>query len=382
MDRRTVTLLGVTVAAPAAASETEPLQHSVGMAHGEAHPVTPPVDHVMPDLPSARPPRTEGGAGIRPRVMLLGDQAFCGQDGASLGQVGEQRRRWEMQAARPQLLGHVGQGFRIRYQIAGEFEGFAGDPETDWSLTDRTTSLPHGPRTTLRLGKAKQPFVYEMAGDAANLSASERVLSPFFLSRNTGARLSLVWGPATRGTLSLGLHKDSSCIGTAAGAERGWDVSGRLTALVRDAAQARNVLHLGASFGSAASAGMLRRDRGRPGRTVASNVVDTGSLPADGVFRHAVEGLPNLRNVSLLGEWVAADTDPPTTGNLRFSGWYLAGSWVLTGETRPHDRNGGYARRIIPEGRWGAPEPVVRCADADLTTSRLTAAASSGGTWA
>ena len=35
-------------------------------------------------------------------------------------------------------------------------------------------------------------------------------------------------------------------------------------------------------------------------------------------------------------------------------GWYVTGSWVLTGEHRPYDRKAGYARRILPQGRWGA----------------------------
>jgi phosphate-selective porin OprO/OprP len=328
------------------------------------------VDYVVPDLPPARPPKADGAFSIRPSVVLLGDHTFITQDDSSVAQVGAQRSRWEMRAARLQLLGHVGRDFRVRYQIAAEYKGFDGDPETDWTLTDLNISLPLGPRTTLQLGKAKEPFVYEMVGDAANLPASERVLSPFFVSRNTGARLTHVWGPARRGTLSLGLHNDAWDIGTSSSAERGWDVSGRLTALLWDDPAGPNFLHLGASFRSVASASTLRY-RGRPGSNVTTNFVDTGNLPADGAFHYAVEGLLNLRNVSVLGEWVAAEVDSPATGNPRFSGWYLAGSWVLTGENRPYDRNVGYARRVIPAGRWGAPELVVRYADVDLRDSQV-----------
>ena len=41
----------------------------------------------------------------------------------------------------------------------------------------------------LKFGKIKEPFVYEMVGDAANLQQQERALNPFFASRGIGLRL-------------------------------------------------------------------------------------------------------------------------------------------------------------------------------------------------
>jgi hypothetical protein len=43
---------------------------------------------------------------------------------------------------------------------------------------------------TLSIGKLKQTFAYEMVGDAANLPQSERLLTPFFKSRDLGVRQS------------------------------------------------------------------------------------------------------------------------------------------------------------------------------------------------
>ncbi len=358
-------LLGASGAAVAA---TESLQHPIGTAQGDAHPIATPVDYAVPDLPPSTPRAQDGGFSIRPSLVLLGDHSFFWQDDAGVAQVGEQRSRWELRAARLSLLGHVGTGFKISYQLAGEYKGFDGDPETDWQLTDLNITLPLGGRTKLQVGKAKEAFAYEMVGDAANLPASERVLSPFFVSRNTGLRLVHVWGPNRRGTLTLGLHNDSLDIGTSS--SRGWDVSGRLTALVWDRPETDNFLHLGAAFRAVASEGTLRY-RGRPGSNVASNFIDTGELPADGAFHHGFEALLNLRNLSFLGEWVSAQVDAPAIGNPRFSGWYVTGSWILTGETRPYDRNVGYARRVIPKGRWGAPELVLRYADVDLRDEQV-----------
>lgn len=341
----------------ARASEPAVVQRS------EAPPVAHGVDYVVPDLPPSKPRKMDGFFSIRPSIVLLGDYTAFSQDSVNIAQVGEQRDRWEVRAARIQLLGHVGSHFKVRYQIAGEYKGFDGDPNTKWQLTDLSVTLPLGTRTSLQLGKAKEAFAYEMVGDAANLPGSERVLSPFFVSRNTGARLVHNWGATKQGTVTLAVNNDKWDIGTVA--SRGIDVSGRLTALVWEQPDEARFLHVGAAFRHVASKGNLRY-RGKPGSNVATNFVDTGELDADDALHLGVEGLLNLGSVSFLGEWVTAKVDSPSLDNPRFSGWYVTGSWVLTGETRPYDRSVGYSRRVIPKGRWGAPELVARWAETDL----------------
>lgn len=76
--------------------------------------------------------------------------------------------------------------------------------------------------------------------------------------------------------------------------------------------------------------------------------------------------------MSFLGEYITAKVDSSLHDDPTFSGWYVTGSWVLTGETRPYDRNVGYARRVIPTGRWGAPELVVRYSSVDLDDNDIT----------
>ena len=44
----------------------------------------------------------------------------------------------------------------------------------------------------------------------------------------------------------------------------------------------------------------------------------------------------------------------------------MTGSWVVTGEHRPYDRKAGYARRILPSGRWGSLELIGRYGRVDL----------------
>nr|WP_313737728.1 porin [Sphingobium yanoikuyae] len=67
-----------------------------------------------------------------------------------------------------------------------------------------------------------------------------------------------------------------------------------------------------------------------------------------------------------MGEYILNRTNSREFRDPVFHGWYVTGSWILTGETRPYDRNVGYARRVIPKGRWGAPELVARYSEMDL----------------
>jgi phosphate-selective porin OprO/OprP len=325
--------------------------------------------YAIPDAPPARPLADGKGFDLRVSLAVLGDHTFFGQDATSVSQVGEQQDTWELRSARLSLLGSVGTGYRVAYQISGEYKGFDSDPETDWQLTDLSLTFPLGTRTKLTLGKTKQTFAYEMVGDAANLAVSERVLSPFFQSRNTGAKLTHVWGPAKRGTLTMGVYNDAWDLQNKD--RRGVDGTARLTGLVwADDENDSHYLHLGAAVRHVASKGTLRY-RGRPGSNVSSNFVDTGSFEADGALHLGLEAMLALGPVSLQGEWVEAQVDSPQLGNPRFDGWYLTGNWVLTGDHRPYDRNVGYARRVMPSGRFGAPELVVRYADVDLRDSRV-----------
>ncbi|WP_448578872.1 porin [Thermaurantiacus sp.] len=235
-------------------------------------------------------------------------------------------------------------------------------------MTDLNITLPLGAGAKLILGKQKETFAYEMVGDAANLASSERVLSPFFVSRNTGARLLAAIGTRKMATISVGVYNTAWDIQAAE--QRGVDVTARGTVLLWDDPARHNFLHLGLSGRFVGSEGQLRY-KGRPGSNVASNFVDTGRFDADGAFHTGLEAMLGLGPVQFAGEVVVAEVDSPATGDPRFDGWYLTASWVLTGEARPYDRNVGYARRVIPKGRWGAPEIALRYAKVDLDDAQV-----------
>ena len=96
------------------------------------------------------------------------------------------------------------------------------------------------------------------------------------------------------------------------------------------------------------------------------NYVDTGNFLGKYARQLALEALYNHGPFSVLTEYVQAWVASPETGNPQFSGFYVTGSYVLTGENRPYDKKVGYARRIIPRSRWGALELVGRFGYVDL----------------
>ena len=99
--------------------------------------------------------------------------------------------------------------------------------------------------------------------------------------------------------------------------------------------------------------------------------MDTGSIPASHASQYGLEALWNEGPVSLTAEYDESHVDSLETGDPQFRGWYVTGAWVVTGEHRPYDRKVGYARRVMPKGRWGAVELFARYGLVDLTDKAL-----------
>jgi phosphate-selective porin OprO/OprP len=367
--------------APAAAQQTESAAEPMGDHTGANVHLT---DHnrryFVPDFAPNRPPTPEEAAKkaekfftVRPSFAFIGDWTRFDQNAASVRQVGVQDDEFQVRSARLNFIGTLGTDYKVGFQVGGEYKGFDTAPETEWQLTDLALTFPLGGRTKLAVGKIKETFSYEMVGDAANLPQFERVLNPFFVSRNMGARLTHVFGADKRATVSAGAYNDGWDINSKT--SRGWDLTARATGLVWDEPAAKRFLHLGLAYRHVASDGVLRY-RGRAETNVGDNFIDTGNITADGADHFGLEGLLNIGSLSLLGEYVVANVSTPAAKDPRLHGYYFTASWVPTGETRPYDRNVGYARRVIPKGYWGAPELVARFAHVDLDDEQA-----AGGTY-
>jgi len=356
--------------APNARAQSEESNPPPALGQFEPAPLPPPAEpYAVPDVPHSFLDQfrvREHWMTLKVGLVTLADYTAFSQNQTSISQVGVQENKLEARAARLMLHGTLGQHYKAGYLVAGEYKGFESEPEDLWSITDVSLTFPlGGPATKLTVGKTKETFNYEMVGDSGSLPQQERVLSPFFVSRNVGAKIIRVLGADQRMTMAAGVYNDWLVTGDALDTS-GTDVTARVTGLAWDQHEGTSFLHLGAALRYAGADNNTMRYKGRPETNVSDNYVDTGNLPGDHAWHLGLELLWNEGPFSVLAEYNRAAVNSPAQGDPVFSGYYITGSWVLTGETRPYDRTTGYARRVMPKGRWGAPELVARFSHVDL----------------
>ena len=298
-------------------------------------------------------------------VIMPADYTTFDQDAASREQVGHQDDTFEARSLRLMARGHFTLFRKWNYVASYEYKGFANEPgDPDWSATDLRVSTDIRSLGTLTIGKMKEPYAYEMVGDAANLPHTERLLSPFFVSRNEGVQLSsTMFGQ--RGTWAVGWFNDWLSKGDSFG-DSGNDFAARVTALPVWSEDGARYLHLAAGVRYYAGDDDTLRFRGQPASHVSDFFVDTGNMAGDHAWNTGLEVLWNVGGFSLLGEYVTSSVSSDEAGDPDFDGYYVTAAYVLSGEHRPYDRKVGYARRVMPQGRWGAWELTARYGRVDL----------------
>jgi phosphate-selective porin OprO/OprP len=134
------------------------------------------------------------------------------------------------------------------------------------------------------------------------------------------------------------------------------------------------------------------RLRDRPEiRVDGTRLIDTGGIAAKTGNMYAFDGGVNIDNFFLGGEWAQFQVDRLASAKLApdsptFSGWYLEGSWVITGEPKTYtvsatnNEVGGFgAPRVASPfsfagDSWGAWELAARYSDTNLNWKSTTAA--------
>lgn len=342
-------------------------------AKGQA-PLIPASAFAMPDVPDDWNKKTtyDGRAlSTRFSFVTLVDYSAFSQDADSVSQVGKQMDQWDLRTQRLASSGQLKFAHPVDYFVSLEIKGqdHVQSGSSAIGFTDWYIGTALGRIAKIKYGKIKEPFVYEMVGDAANLPQQERMLSPFFVSRGTGVRAENTFAK-DRMKWSLGWFNgwwvDGEPFKKTAN-----DVAGRLTGLPYRSTTGDSYLHLGVSVRYVGDSDDQLRFRGRPESNTAAYYVDTGTIAAGHAIETGVEVLWTRGPFSITSDYAGARVDSPATGDPRFWGAYATVSYVLTGEHRPYATDVGYARRILPQYHWGAWEIVGRYSYVDLDDAQV-----------
>ena len=380
-------ILSLAVVATASAEQLPALKPAAEVPpdtdYAEPAPATPPripaTGFVMPDLPDKWNTYTSyDGRGFSARfsfVTLVDYNAFV-QDDTSRAQAGAQDSQWDLRTMRLMSRGRVKFAHPIEYFVSVEVKGqdHVQSGASSIGFTDVEISTSLGPLGVVKAGKIKEPFVYEMVGDAANLPQQERALNPFFVSRGIGVR----WTRAFAGdamTVSAGWFNDWWIAGQSF-RDSGNDFAARLTAVPFLARDGANYLHLGIGARRVGADEGALRFRGRPESNVTDYYVDSGDIAGDHAGEIAAESLVGRGPLLVSAEYARSRAHAPALEHPSFWGASMVVSYTLTGEHRPYDRQVGYARRILPERRIGAFEIVGRYSHVDVDAALV-----AGGTF-
>jgi len=312
--------------------------------------------------------------------LVLDRQNWQSQDGASESQVGdlEDSDGGEIRGLRFGAVGTLNFPEPWVYTVfaaTNAFDkGFDTDVEDDWTFFDWRLDIPTFAKTTLSIGKQKEPISMERTMGLIYLPMQERsaVTDAMLPARNVGVVLSGA-GLNQRMTWAGGIFNDWIDTGDSPG-DSATQYIGRVTGLPWISPDESNLLHLG--FGmrySNAKEGVLYSTE--PEFNQSPLFVDTGDpgpFDANSSLTYDLELSWRKGPFWLIGEYVLNDVDAPDVGSPDFTGYYVTGSWALTGEMRGYNRRSGIfnplpVSKSVYQGGWGTWEVAARWSDIDLT---------------
>ena len=270
----------------------------------------------------------------------------------------------------------------MEFKFAMDFANVR-DIKDEWI---RFTKIPYiGPIT---LGHMKESFSLERLASLENLTFMERALptEAFAPGRNVGINHQITLLNQQM-TWALGVFLNTGSFSEVGDSldriseANGWDLTTRVTGLPYYEESGKELLHVGLSYthqfrGIEDTGAELRA---RPeSRLTDHRLVDTLEFVTQGMDIINTELAIVFGPLSLQGEYFHLFADSDEADNPRFWGFYLYGSYFITGEHRNYDKSNGVFSRIKPnrdfhffEGGWGALELALRFSYIDLNGGNI-----------
>ncbi len=272
---------------------------------------------------------------------------------------------------------------RAWLEFRGDFDDFMGVRiQLDFAPDDTsirnfyiffTDVLP----ARLAVGQFKEPFSMDELTSSNSTTFMERALpNAFAPSFNPGIMLSDSVADQ-RVTWAAGIFRDTDGTGRNI-ADNGYNATGRITYAPIYENEGANVLHLGAAYTYKDPEDGQFRVRQRPEAGRADRFIDTAAVDADSVGILGLEAAMVNGPFSLQGEYMRASLDGRAgQQDVDYDGWYVQGSYWLTGEHRNYSRSSGAFGYVNPErnfgqnGGWGAWELAARYSELDLNDGNI-----------
>ena len=302
--------------------------------------------------------------------------------------IGRQVDGAEFRRARIYLSGTIYNNidFKMEYDFAA-----GGRP----SFTDVFVELKEIPVAgNFRVGHFKEPFSLEELTSSNYITFMERSLPNVFApARNTGMMLHNTLADK-RMTWAAGVFRNADDFGDSEWADKvrgvgdssegGYSFSGRLTGLPWYEEEGRKLLHTGIGYSYQNALENTIRYRQRPEMAMADRFVDTGAIAAEATHLFGPELALVYGPLSLQTEYQFANVDLEEGGGSDpdFSGFYVYGSYFLTGENRRYSTKSGSFDMVKPKKnfKWGeglgaielaARYSALDLADEDISGGRL-----------
>jgi phosphate-selective porin OprO/OprP len=241
--------------------------------------------------------------------------------------------------------------------------------------------VPYVANNVLRIGHNKEPISLEELTSSKYITFMERALPTlaFAPSRNTGI---LLWNSVLNKRLvwEAGYYYDVGDDGDFFDDFSNTNISARVagTPWYRDKT---HLLHLGLGYSHKFRDKNLTtlRFRARPETHITDvRLANTGRFSADSGDIVNPELALVYGPFSAQGEYFWNKNDSPDEQDPKFDGWYIYGSWFITGESRKYSQKGGTFGRVKPKNNfhigqpgWGAFEVALRYSDLDLTDEAI-----------
>ena len=259
--------------------------------------------------------------------------------------------------------------FKVQYDFAGG---------TDVDFKDVWVGLTNIPYVgTVKVGHYKEPFSLEELTSSKYISFLERALpNAFAPSRNVG--IMLTDAPKQleqKMTWAVGVFRDAGASGdsTHDDAATRYNLTARVTGLPYYEEKGARLVHVGAGWTLRDPEDNALTYSQRPEAHLAPTLATTGAIAdADMVNIFNVEAALVYGPFSLQGEYFHTMVDSDSYDDPDYNGYYIFGSWFITGEHRNYKKSAAVFDRVVPkqdfdlQGGPGALELLVRFSGLDL----------------